>query len=212
MADKKRILVLSPHPDDESIGCGGTLLHHVKEGDTVHIVFLTSGENGGHGLSALETIRVREAESCAAAEILGVKHLEFWRLPDGNVRATHGPVERLRNKLNQFMPDRVYVPHEGEMHADHRGTARLIRRALQGLKEIRPLVWMYEIWTPTQRLDAIIDISEFMNLKLRAVRAYRSQCSEVDFVEAVRGLNRYRGEMHSWPGGDFAEAFTRMKL
>jgi N-acetylglucosamine malate deacetylase 1 len=49
-------------------------------------------------------------------------------------------------------------------------------------------------------------------LKLCAVQAYHSQCEVVDFVEAVRGLNRYRGEMHSWPGGDYAEVFTRMRL
>jgi N-acetylglucosamine malate deacetylase 1 len=206
-----RILVLSPHPDDESIGCGGTLLRHVKEGDEVQIVFLTSGEKGGRGLSSEEIIRIREAESRAAAKILGVKHLEFWRLPDGGVRATRETTERLRNKLNQFRPDRVYVTHNREMHPDHRGAVRLVRQALKGARCKCPLVWMYEVWTPTQKLDVVVDISKFMDKKLRAVRAYRSQCALVGFAEAVRGLNRYRGEMHSWPGGDYAEVFTKLK-
>jgi LmbE family N-acetylglucosaminyl deacetylase len=55
-----------------------------------------------------------------------------------------------------------------------------------------------------------VDISHFLQKKLAAVRAYRSQCAVVGFVEAVRGLNRYRGEMHSWPGGDYAEVFARL--
>ncbi len=205
-----RILVLSPHPDDESIGCGGTLLRHVEQGDSVQIVFLTSGEKGGHGRSEAETIRAREQEARDAARILGVRHLEFWHEPDGALRATRGAVGHLKAKLKQFRPDRIYVTHDREMHRDHRGAVRLLRNALKGAKGKQPEVLMYEVWTPIQQLDEIVDISPYMEKKLRAVRAYRSQCRVVGFVEAVRGLNRYRGEMHSWPGGDYAEVFTRL--
>src|SRR6185295_6400655 len=112
---------------------------------------------------------------------------------------------RLRALLMAFRPDTVYVPHDREMHRDHRGAVRVLRAALAASRAPRPDVLMFEIWTPLQRLDQITDISEHMETKLRAVRAYRSQCAEVGFVEAVRGLNRYRGELHSWPGGDYAE-------
>lgn len=207
-----RILVLAPHPDDESIGCGGTLLHHAEQRDEVHVVFLTSGEKGGHGLSEAETIRVREREARKAARILGVRHIEFWHLPDGAVRPTSDAVDRLRKKLKQFNPEKSYVTHEREMHADHRGAARLLRRALEGAAGERPDVLGYEVWTPIQELSEIVDISPYFEKKLRAVKIYRSQCAVVGFVEAVRGLNRYRGEMHSWPGGDYAEVFTRMKI
>jgi LmbE family N-acetylglucosaminyl deacetylase len=213
-----RILVLAPHPDDESIGCGGTLLHHAKQRDEVHVVFLTSGEKGGHGRSEAETIRVREREARKAARVLGVRQIEFWHLPDGAVRPTPVAVDRLRKKLNQFKPDRIYVTHEREMHPDHRGAARLLESSLQAAwrkkhaKAWTPTVLMYEVWTPIQQLDEIVDISPFLEKKLRAVKIYRSQCAVVGFVEAVRGLNRYRGEMHSWPGGDYAEVFTRLKI
>src|SRR5882757_4825440 len=207
-----RILVLAPHPDDESIGCGGALLRHKKLGDEVHVVFLTSGEKGGHGRSEAETIRVREAEARAAGKILGVTKIEFWHLPDGAVRSTRDAIARLQKKLKQFRPGTIYVTHDREMHPDHRGAVRLLRRALSGTGENRPDVLGYEVWTPIQRLSEIVDISPFLDQKLRAVKAYRSQCAVVGFVEAVRGLNRYRGEMHSWPGGDYAEVFARLKL
>lgn len=207
-----RILVLAPHPDDESIGCGGTLLHHAKRRDAVHVVFLTSGEKGGHGRSEAETIRVRESEARAAAKILGVRRIEFWHLPDSAVRPAHDAVDRLRKKLRQFRPDRIYVTHDREMHPDHRGAARLLRRALHQAKGKPPDVLGYEVWTPIQNLSEIVDISPFMEKKLRAVKTYRSQCAVVGFVAAVRGLNRYRGEMHSWPGGNYAEVFTRLKI
>lgn len=208
----KRILVLAPHPDDEAIGCGGTLLKHVKDGDTVHVVFLTSGEKGGHGRSEAETIRVREGESRAAAKILGVRRLEFWHLPDGAVKPTATGIAQMRAKFKQFKPDVIYVTHDRETHPDHRGAVRLLRRSLRSLRGKTPIVLGYEVWTPIQKLDEIVDISPFMERKLRAVRTYRSQCAVVGFVEAVRGLNRYRGEMHSWPGGDYAEVFTRINL
>ena len=213
-----RVLVISPHPDDESIGCGGALLRHLKLGDAVQVVFLTSGEKGGHGRSEAETIRVREQEARAAAKILGVRHFEFWREPDGKIRATRTAVERLRAKLKQFRPDVIYITHDKEMHPDHRGAVRLLESSLQAVRRGKhakawtPTVLGYEIWTPIQKLDVIVDISPFMEKKLRAVRAYRSQCAVVGFVEAVRGLNRYRGELHSWPGGDYAEVFTRLKI
>ena len=208
----KRILVLAPHPDDEAIGCGGTILRHAVAGDAVRVVFLSSGEKGGHGLSEIETIRVREREARAAARILGVKAVEFWREPDGALSARAGAVNRLRAALRRWKPDKVYVTHDQEMHPDHRASARLARLAMRGLgaRQKRPDVLMYEVWTPLQQLDEIVDISPFLRKKLAAVRAYRSQCAVVGFEAAVRGLNRYRGEMHSWPGGDYAEVFARL--
>jgi LmbE family N-acetylglucosaminyl deacetylase len=208
----KRILVLAPHPDDEAIGCGGAMVRHAKAGDAVRVVFLTSGEKGGHGRTEQETIRLREAEARKAGRLLRVKSVEFWREPDGALSATAGAVKRLRAELEQWKPDTLYVTHDREMHPDHQAAVRIVQRALKSLpaKHPRPDVLMYEIWTPLQQLDEIVDISLFLRKKLAAVRAYRSQCAVVGFVEAVRGLNRYRGEMHSWPGGDYAEVFARL--
>ncbi len=205
-----RILVLAPHPDDESVGCGGMLLKHARRRDESHVIFLSSGEKGGHGRPEADTIRVREHEARQAARILRVRKIEFWHLPDGQVRPTPGALKRLRQKLRRFRPDRIYVTHDREMHPDHRGAARLLRRALPKAGRKAPEVLGYEVWTPIQDLSEIVDISPFMKSKLRAVRSYRTQCAVVGFAEAVRGLNRYRGELHSWPGGDYAECFTRI--
>ncbi|GAG40718.1 unnamed protein product [marine sediment metagenome] len=213
-ADKvSNILVLSPHPDDEAIGCGGTLRQHVERGDLVHVIFVTSGERGGHGLPAAETRQRREAEALRAADIIGIHSLEFWRAPDGSVRASSALVDRLRVKLRDFAPQRLYIPHEAEDHRDHRATVRIVRRALAGIKsQARPQVLMYEVWTPLQQLDEIVDISNYVETKREAIRAYESQCAVMRFDEAALCLNRYRGEMHSWPGGDYAEAFANMNV
>lgn len=208
-----RILVISPHPDDESIGCGGTLRDHVVRGDEVRVVFLTSGERGGHGRAPAETAPLREREAEAAAAILGLAGVEFWREPDGALRASRPLIERLHQRLSEYRPEVVYVTHSGEMHPDHRAAARLVRLSTalpNGAADI-PLVRMYEVWTPLSRMDDVVDVSEYMDVKLEAIRAHKSQCDVLRFDESARGLGRYRGEMHSWPGGDYAEIFLRMR-
>lgn len=210
----KRVLVLSPHPDDESIGCGGTLRAHVVAGDVVNVVFLTSGEAGGHGKPPAETARIREAEAQAAAGILGVQEIEFWREPDSKLRVTGQLVERLRKKLARFRPQVIYVTHDREMLGDHSAAARLVKKALANSAPGNgsPEVLMFEVWTPLQEMDQIVDISPHVEIKTSAIRAYQSQCDVMSFDEAALALNRYRGEMHSWPGGDYAEIFKNLKI
>jgi LmbE family N-acetylglucosaminyl deacetylase len=208
-----RVLVISPHPDDEAIGCGGTIRQHADAGDTVDAVFLTSGEAGGHGLSPGETRRVREDEAHAAARVLGIRTVQFWQEPDGRLRCRQPVVDRLIALLRQAGTSVIYAPHAQDGHPDHRAAARIVRAALQGLDpDERPGAYLYETWTPLSSMRHIVDISETIDQKIAAVRAYRSQCRVMDFDEAFRALARYRGEMHSWPGGPYAEVFEVMTL
>ena len=211
-ASPQRVVVISPHPDDESIGCGGALRGHVLAGDEVRAIFLTSGEGGGHGLSPQETMRVREDEARAAAQILGLGELEFWRERDGMLQVTGNLARRMVECLEEWRPHLLYVPHDGEIHSDHRAAAALVRRSVAEMRDApRPVVRMYEVWTPLQEMDEVFDISNLLETKIAAVQAHRSQCSVLRFDEAVRGLNRFRGEMHCWPGGDYAEVFKVMQ-
>ena len=208
-----RVLVISPHPDDEAVGCGGTLRGHVVQGDVVHSIFLTSGEHGGHGRPPEETARIREREAEEAGEILGLSRLDFWRQPDGALWATRRLTNRLRTAIEEWEPQILYVTHPGEMHPDHRAAARIVRQALRDSESPawKPLVRMYEVWTPMQEMDEIVDISDYVDVKVAAIRAHKSQCDVVRFDEAALGLNRYRGELHSWPGGPYAEIFLELR-
>ncbi len=207
------ILVVAPHPDDEAIGCGGTICKHIAEGYTVNVIFLTSGEKGGHGKSEEETILIREEEAKNAAAILGIQHIEFWKQPDGSCKANKHNVERMMKKLKTFKPSFIFVTHDNEQHPDHKAAAQIIKKSvpLSTLKK-KPVVYMYEVWTPLSSMDHIVDISDYVEAKKWAILAHRSQCDVLKFHESALALNRYRGEMHSWPGGDYAEVFKLMKL
>jgi LmbE family N-acetylglucosaminyl deacetylase len=207
-----RVLVVSPHPDDESIGCGGTLRKHVVDGDQVRVVCLTSGERGGRGRPPAEVGPQREAEAVAACAILRAESPEFWRLPDGGLRVDAETVQRMVQTLREWVPQVVYVTHEHEQHPDHAAAAQLMRQALASMGGAPcPVVWQMEVWTPLSRMDHVVDISPYLEDKLAAIRCHASQCERMKFDEAARGLARYRGEMHSWPGGDYAEVFLRLR-
>lgn len=207
------ILVISPHPDDEAIGLGGTIAKHITEGDVVDVIFLTSGEKGGQGKKEDETIFVREKEAKKAAKILGVNLLEFWKQPDGKCKAGRTNINRMIKKLKAFQPSIIYVTHNQEQHADHKAAAEIILQAVINVpKAKRPLIYMYEVWTPLASMDLIVDISSYVSIKRKAIRAHKSQCDVLKFYVSALALNRYRGEMHSWPGGDYAEVFKEMKL
>jgi LmbE family N-acetylglucosaminyl deacetylase len=198
------VLVVSPHPDDESIGCGGTIRSHTLAGDDVHVVFLTSGEGGGHGQDPALTAARREAEAHDAATVLGIDDIDFWRQPDGRLRATTALADRLAKVQSELGAELVYVTHRDEQHADHRAAARLVAE-VQRRAELE--VRYFEVWTPIAEMDQIVDISAHIDDKIRAIRCYRSQCDVMRFDEAALGLARWRGELHSWPGGPYAEVF-----
>ncbi len=203
-----KVLVISPHPDDESVGCGGAIAHHVDKGDTVSVVFLSSGEAGGHGISPSETAATREQEATNATRILGVGDVSFWRLADGRLQATQSLVDRLHRLIADSGSDVVYAPYPKDAHPDHRAATRALGRAVASIPPgERPEVLCYEVWTPIERIDHIVDISPFIDTKIAAIRAHVTQCRVLRFDDALEGLARYRGEMHSWPGGDHAEVF-----
>src|SRR5690349_12999003 len=114
------ILVLAPHPDDETIGCGGALCLHADRGDAISVVFLTSGELGLKHLPTKEAWAVRESEARKAARILKVKEVFFLRRNDwtlGNqITQTAG---LLRPLLKMKKPRMIYLPHPQDGHPDH---------------------------------------------------------------------------------------------
>ena len=71
---------------------------------------------------------------------------------------------------------------------------------------------MFEVWTPLQRMDQIVDITPYIETKIAAIRAHKSQCDVLGFDDAFLGLARYRGEMFSWPEGDYAEIFAQVRF
>lgn len=190
------VLVIAPHPDDETIACGGALCLHHQRGDRTVVVCLTSGELGLKHLPPEKAWTVREKEANAAAKLLGVTRVHFLRQPDwmlGNHIKT--AARALRPVLVAEEPRLIYVPHEAEWHPDHQAALPVLRFALRGCRGEMPELRAYEVWTPMSAHDHVEDITGVMPRKLKALRAHRSQLKEFNYARAVRGLNAFRGEL-----------------
>jgi LmbE family N-acetylglucosaminyl deacetylase len=190
------ILVIAPHPDDESIGCGGTLASHADRGDRVSVVCLTSGELGIKSMTPEQVWYVREQEAQAAAKVLGIASVSFLRCPDwflGDNIST--AADALRSILEAEKPEVIYAPHALEWHPDHKAALPVLAAALTGVAMNPPEIRTYEVWTPLAEYDHVEDISVFIEQKLAAVRCYTSQIVDLHYDRAIEGLNRYRGEM-----------------
>jgi len=205
------VLVIAPHPDDESIGCGGTLCRHAAKGDRVVAVFVTSGELGLKHLPREQAWAIREREAKAAAKILGLAEVEFLRQPDWTVGDHVAEAARaLRPRLKREAPKLIYLPHPRDWHPDHRAALAVLRAALRNVKGAAPELRGYEVWTPLSEHDQVEDITALMPRKLRALRAHRSQLGEFNYERAVRGLNQFRGELAA--KCRYAEVFQTLHL
>lgn len=190
------VLVIAPHPDDETIGCGGALCLHAARGDRVAVVFVTSGELGLKNLPPTQAWKIRESEAKTAARHLGIARLEFLRLPDWTVGEHLKKGARLLQPiLRAERPQLIYVPHPHDWHPDHQAALPLLRAAVRGVRLPATELRAYEVWTPLTEFDEVEDISRVMSRKLRALHAHRSQLGEFDYLRAVRGLNQFRGAL-----------------
>jgi LmbE family N-acetylglucosaminyl deacetylase len=204
LPEGERILVLSPHPDDDVIGAGGTLSQHHTQGCHVTSIVLTDGEAGCPEVSTGETRGRRRAEARKAADLIGIDETVFLGEPDGGLAGNDSCAARIRDCLVRIAPHVVYLPTFLDNHPDHRATTALLAGALQGTA-LEFMCCAYETLTPLLP-NILIDISEHMTIKLKAIAAHESQVSRVDYQDVVRGLNRYRTAQFSREIA-FAEAF-----
>jgi LmbE family N-acetylglucosaminyl deacetylase len=205
-APADRVAVLAPHPDDDVIGCGGTLYKHRQAGEAVTAIYLTDGSRGNawaSGSSAeLAAIRRREAEE--AARVLGVKDLAFLDYPDGELPLSKAVSERVLEALQAGRPQCVFLPSLLDDHPDHRTTNRIFASLARRL-DAKTTVFAYEVWTPLTP-NRLVDISGAAAVKEEAIRRHASQIRLVDYAGAMLGLNRFRS-LPTGCGRGFCEAF-----
>jgi LmbE family N-acetylglucosaminyl deacetylase/glycosyltransferase involved in cell wall biosynthesis len=188
----KRVLVLAPHPDDETIGCGGSLVHHVGAGDPVKVVFLTNGVHGNTSgeVDPTRYVKWRKDEAEKACACLGVTDLAFWPYEDRALARSRGAVNRMVTLLEDYRPELVYVPSVLEFHPDHRAACFLLCDAIC-ICDLTCDVAFYEVGQPLS-INRLVDITGVLPEKSKAIEAYKSQLKERPYGEVCLALNRYR--------------------
>lgn len=179
MMIKLDILAIAPHPDDIELGCGGTLAKAVANGQKVGIVDLTRGDLGTRG-----TPEIREKESKDAAKILGVQARENLGMRDGFFEVNEENKLAIIQVIRKYQPEILIASALEDRHPDHGRAAKLIKDAafLSGLKRIetgqeawRPKRVFHIIQWRSLQPDFVVDITGFLDIKVKACLAYESQ-------------------------------------
>lgn len=224
---KLDILVLAAHPDDAEISCGGTVAKHVSQGYKVGIVDLTRGELGTRG-----TPEIRAEEAKEGARILGVTVRENLGLMDGFFQNDRESQLAIIHAIRKFRPDVVLANAITDRHIDHGKGASLGYDAcfLSGLVKIetfnengqkqapwRPSSVYHYIQSHYIKPDFIVDISGFMDVKMNAVKAFKTQFFDPEskepetYISSPRFLKMLEAraiEFGHAIGREFGEGFT----
>lgn len=189
------VLVLAPHPDDESLGCGGLFAACHDEGLAAYAAFLTDGAASHPHSQEYPPARLatlREAEARSALVSLGVEEarIEFLRLPDGEAPARGRTFDSVTDRLAGFARSHaiqtICTTWEHDPHPDHRAAWRVGRQVARTL-DVRLLcypVWGWTIppdtWLPPTRVaGARLDITRYVATKQRAIACHRSQLTDL---------------------------------
>jgi LmbE family N-acetylglucosaminyl deacetylase len=187
----KKIMVFAPHPDDEALGCAGTLLQILNKDVSSTIIFLTSGEKL-YGDPSREIAEKRKEEAVRASGMLGFTERLFLDFPDGEIDMNKESIcGKLSGIIEQIKPDVVLSPSPIDYHADHIATSRIAVRLLNDFQTFR--LAFYEVYS-TLRFNYLVDITGVADLKKKIILNYRTSLYGKPelYVHAALGLNAQR--------------------
>jgi len=181
------IIVFSPHPDDAEIVMGGTIAKYTQKGHDVLIVVVTIPNQGD----------VREKEARKAAEILGAR-LSTLGLDPHEIAFTRRLVEAFDGVIKDFPPDIIYTSWLHDSHQDHVAVSKAVVAAS---RHTNSALYMYEQEIPSGvtpeafRAQAFVDISDVIDMKIKAVLAHESQFLKYGqgWIDAINGRANYWG-------------------
>ena len=205
----ENVLVLSPHPDDEIIGCGGTLIKLLKEGSKVSVIQLTDGSDSCALKDSPEHIRktIRLKEAKVVAENLGFAELVVFNEIDSHLKCSRATVAKLSEILNRLHPKGIFVPFINDIHPDHIVANEILLKSLESstlnLPEVNVL--SYEVWNFVPP-NSFSGIDNQFDKKAKMLLKYRTGMKVIDYVHFCESLNAYHAYKLLGKKG-FAEVF-----
>ena len=225
----RRVLVITAHPDDSEFGAGGTLAKLVKEGKDVALCVVTNGNKGSsdRAMTSERLALIRAEEQRNAARVLGVDPVTFLGYPDGEVEDTRDLRRDVSREIRRWRPDLVICQNPnrtynlGASHRDHRTVAGVaidcvypLSRDHLAFPELMPEFEPHKVrevyvmqW---QQPHLVVDITEVMETKLKALACHASQFKDFPAVETrVRARAAELGKPHGYA---YAETFDRIVI
>jgi N-acetylglucosamine malate deacetylase 1 len=219
---KKNVLIIAPHPDDEILGCGGTIKKMSMQGNNVWVLIVSRGKAGMYTEEGIQRVR---KEALDAHKLLGVNETRFldFPAPELDLISLSTISSAISKIINEYKADTIYIPHVGDIHHDHKvvfNASMVAARPVNNCTVKR--IYAYETLSETEWAAPIsselfiptlyIDISEVFHMKIEAFKCYKTQIREFPnprSLKAIEALANYRG---GTVGFSYAEAFMTIRI
>lgn len=216
------VLIFAAHPDDEVLGCGGTMAKLADHGVAVHVVFLADGvfSRQGGATQTTELLARREAAK-KACHILGASSVSFGEFPDNRMDsvAMLAITQFVEGHLHQHRPVTVLTHHISDVNIDHRRTLQAVTvacrpqignsvKSLLSFEVPSSTEWQLPGQAPSFAPDWFVDISATLYRKLDALRAYQFELREWPHPRSIQGVEHLAKWRGATVGVDAAEAFV----
>jgi LmbE family N-acetylglucosaminyl deacetylase len=217
-----KVLVVSSHPDDETLGCGGTILKHKKTGDKVYWLIMTNiSVNEGYGP---KKVSARQGEIAKVVNAYGFEGV--FKLDYPTARLDSAPksemIKAVSAVIGKVKPAVIYVPNKSDIHSDHETTFNAVMRSAKTFRfPFIKRILMYETISETEFTPVVSrkifapnsfsDISAYLNRKIAIMKIYKSELGKHPFprsLENIKALATFRG---STAYVRYAEAFVVLK-
>lgn len=217
-----KVMIIAVHPDDETLGCGGTILKHICNNDEVCWLTLTDVLNE-YGYSNMDIKREHEVVE-KVNNAYGFKEIFNLGFPAGNIHliSFEKIISKISEVINKIKPEIIYMPNRSDVHTDHQISVKAIWSCTKAFRyPFIKKILMYECVSETDAAPALpenvfipnvfSDISDHIEKKIEILKLYDSEIGEPPFsrsIENIKALARYRG---STVNTQFAEAFMLVR-
>jgi LmbE family N-acetylglucosaminyl deacetylase len=224
----RKILAIAAHPDDEVLGCGGTLARLAGEGQEVYIAILGEGitsryrERAAADRSLLDTLH---AKSRQAAKLLGARDLFLYGLPDNRFDSVPllDVVKIIEDLVRRLQPHTIFTHHPGDLNIDHVVLHRAVLTATrpivgQPVREIYAFEvassteWSFSQFDPVFRPSLFMDIADTLQTKIDAMQLYESEARPFPHPRAPEALRAIAHRWGSAVGLKAAEPFSVVRM
>ncbi|MEW5772899.1 MAG: PIG-L deacetylase family protein [Thermodesulfobacteriota bacterium] len=218
------VLVLAAHPDDEVLGCGGTMARLAAEGCRVSVAILGQGAASRHAPGSPEAaaeVEALQARSREAARILGAAEVLHFGLPDNRFDSLDmlDVVKTVEDLGRRLRPEVVYAQHGGDLNVDHAVTFRAAltafrplpgstARALYAYEVASSTEWAFGQFAPAFRPDTFVDVTAFLDSKMEALAAYEGEVRPFPHPRSERAVRAQAELRGAAVGAPAAEAFV----
>ena len=222
-----KVIIIAAHPDDEVLGCGGTIAHLAREGHEVYIAILGEGitsryerrQEAEKGL--IEELHSRSRE---VGQLLSVKDVFLFSLPDNRFDTIPllDIIKMVEKLIGDLQPNAIYTHHGGDLNIDHQIVHRAVLTATRPLKDcpVKEIYafevqssteWAFQQFEPVFRPNVFVDITETLEIKVQAMQLYESEARPFPHPRSPEALRATARRWGSMVGLEAAEAFQLIR-